>query len=244
MESVGSPPLPRRERAMSSLKSVVTRERGTLAGDACLVTAAAFGLVMGALALTFMPEGEPPEDTTWVQLLSAVLSLAVVIVGPLVAWRLHGRPLTWIAVLGAVVGGFVLGNVVGILVMLVFVPLVWLVSSVSSSEFGGLIAVLVLVGAAFVALLVWLVADGVRDLPLSRRVHLRLDVVRFISVAVLVIFAIGVALWTARHPGDESGEAIIFAVMAGVGAAMIVTGAEAATSLAAQKKAGTGVPGS
>jgi len=106
---------------------------------------------------------------------------------------------------------------------------------VSSSEFGGLIAVLVLVGAAFVALLVWLVADGLRDLPLSRRVHLRLDVVRFISVAVLVIFAIGVALWTARHPGDESCEAIIFAVMAGVGAAMIVPGAEAATSLAAHR---------
>ena len=103
-------------------------------------------------------------------------------------------------------------------------------SSVSSSEFGGLIAVLVLVGAAFVALLVWLVADGVHDLPLSRRVHLRLDVVRFIAVAVLVIFAIGVALWTARHPGDESGEAIIFAVMAGVGAFTAKTGACGETS--------------
>jgi len=58
MASTGSPPGPRRERAMTSLKSVVTKERGTLAGDACLVTAAAFGLVMGALALTSMPEGD------------------------------------------------------------------------------------------------------------------------------------------------------------------------------------------
>ena len=243
MASTGSPPGPRRERAMTSLKSVVTKERGTLAGDACLVTAAAFGLVMGALALTSMPEGDPPEDKTWVQLFSALFSLAVVIVGPLVAWRLHGRRLTWMAVLGAVVGGFVLGNVVGMLAMLVLVPLVWLVTSVSGSEIAGLIVVVVLVGGAFVALLVWLVVDGVGDLSPSRREHPRLDVVRFISVAVLVVFAIAVGIWTARNPGGETGEAILFAMMAGVGAAMIVTGAEAATSLAAQRKSDTGVPG-
>lgn len=197
--SAGSPPVPRRERAVTSLKSVVTKERGALAGDACLVTSAAFGLVMGALALTFMPEGDPPEDMTWVQLFSALFSLAVVIVGPLVAWRLHGRRLTWMAVLGAVVGGFVMGNIVGMLAMLVLAPVVWLVTSVSGSEIAGLV--------------------------------------------VVVVFAIGVALWTARHPGDESGEAILFAMMAGLGAAMIVTGAEAATSLAAQRKSDTGVPG-
>ena len=203
MASVGSPPRPRRDRAMSSLKSAVTKERGTLAGDACLVTAAAFGLVTGALALTFMPEGDPPEDMTWVPLFSALFSLATVIVGPLVAWRLHGRRLTWMAVLGAVVGGFVLGNVVGMLAMLVLVPLVWLVTSVST-EIAGLVAVVVVIGGAFVALLVWLVVDGVRDLSPSRREHPRLDVVRFISVAVLVVFAIGVALWTARHPGTRA----------------------------------------
>ncbi|NMM23183.1 MAG: hypothetical protein HHJ11_06745 [Phycicoccus sp.] len=161
------------------------------------------------------------------------------IVGPLVAWRLHGRRLTWMAVLGAVAGGFVLGNVVGILAAVVLVPLVWLVTSVSGSEIAGLVAVVVVIGGAFVALLVWLVLDGVRDLSPSRRAHHRLDVVRLTSVAVLVVFAIGVWIWTARNPGDESGEAILFAIMAGLGAAMIVTGAEAATSLTAQRKAGT-----
>ena len=105
------------------------------------------------------------------------------------------------AVLGAVVGGFVLGNVVGMLAMLVLVPLVWLVTSVST-EIAGLVAVVVVIGGVFVA------------------------------------------LWTARNPGDESGEAILFAMMAGVGAAMIVAGAEAATSLAAQRKSDTGLPGS
>jgi len=236
MASAGSPPGTRRERAMSSFKSVVTKERGALAGDACLVTAAAFGLTMGVIALTFMPEGDPPEVTTWVQLFSAMFSLAVVIVGPLIAWRLHGRRLTWMAVLGAVVGGFVIGNVVGMLAAVVLVPLVLLVTSVSGSEIAGLVAVVVVFGGAFVALLVWLVVDGVRDLSPSRREHPRLDVVRLISAAVLVVFAIGVGIWTARNPGDESGEAILFAIMAGVGAAMIVTGAEAATSLAARGK--------
>jgi hypothetical protein len=222
---------------MSFLKSVVTRERGVLAGDACLLTAAAFGLVMGVLALTFAREGEPAG--TWVSLLSAVLSLVVVILGPLVAWRLHGRHLTGIAVLGAVIGGFVGSNVVGILVMLVFAPLGWLVSQVGGSELAGLILMVVVVGAAFAALMAWLVADGVRDLSLSRRAHLRLDVLRLISTAVMVVFAIGVWLWTSAHPGDESGEAIIFAMFAGMSAAIVVTGAEVGTSLAARRKNGT-----
>jgi predicted phage tail protein len=68
------------------------------------------------------------------------------------------------------------------------------------------------------------------------RIHPRLDIVRVICSGVLVVFAIGVALWTAGHPGDESGEAIIFAMVFGMGAAMIVTGAEIATTLAAERK--------
>ena len=47
-----------------------------------------------------------------------------------------------------------------------------------------------------------------------------------------VVFAIGVALWHARHPGDESGEAIIFAMASGGSGAMIATGAQVATGLA------------
>lgn len=73
------------------------------------------------------------------------------------------------------------------LAMLVFAPLVWLGSWLSSNELAGLIAIVVIVGTAFVALMVWLVADGVRDLAPSRRVHPRLDVVRFVSAAVFVV---------------------------------------------------------
>jgi hypothetical protein len=177
-------------------------------------------------------------------LLSAVLGLAVMILGPLVAWRLHGRRLTWIAVLGAVIGGFVGTNVAGMLVMLVFAPLGWLVSWAGGSEIAGLIVMVVVLGVAFVALAVWLVADGVRDLSPSRREHPRLDVLRVSSAAVLVVFAIGVALWSSGRPEDGSGEAVIFAMFAGMGAALTVTGAEVATSLAARRKLGTGVAGS
>ncbi|HZL80805.1 MAG TPA: hypothetical protein VFC06_02510 [Demequina sp.] len=87
-------------------------------------------------------------------------------------------------------------------------------------------------GEPFVALVGWLVADAVRDLAPSRRAHTRLDVVRVVSASTLVVFAIGVALWHARHPGDESGEAIIFAMASGVSGAMIATGAQVATGLA------------
>lgn len=214
---------------MPSLKSHVTKERVALAGDACLLTAAAFGLVMGALAVALAPQPEPAEGMAWVSLLSAVLSLAVVILGPLVAWRLHGRRLSWMAALGAALGAFVGSNIVGMLVMLVFAPLGWLVSQLGGSEFAGLMAMVVVVGGAFVALLVWLVTNGVRDLSPSRRVHPRMDIVRVISAAALVVFAIGVALWTADHPGGESGEAIIFAMLAGLVAALAVAGAEVAT---------------
>jgi len=213
---------------MLSLKSHVTKERVALAGDACLLTAAAFGLVVGALGAAFAPQAEPAEGVAWVSLLSGVLSLAVVILGPLAAWRLHGRRLTWMVVLGAVLGGFVGSNIVGMLVMVVFAPLGWLVSQLGGSDFAGLIAMVVIVGGAFVSLLVWLVTDGVRDLSPSRRVHPRLDAVRVVSAAVLVVFALGVALWTANHPGGESGEAVIFAMLAGLVAALAVAGAEIA----------------
>jgi len=214
---------------MTSLKSHVTKERIALAGDACLLTAAAFGLVVGALGVAFAPQAEPAEAEAWVSLLSGVLSLAVMILGPLAAWRLHGRRLTWMAVLGAVLGGFVGSNIVGMLVMLIFAPLGWLVSQLGGSEFAGLIAMVVVVGGSFVALLLWLVTNGVRDLSPSRRVHPRLDIVRVVSAAALVVFALGVALWTANHPGGESGEAIIFAMLAGLVAVLAVAGAEVAT---------------
>jgi len=93
--------------------------------------------------------------------------------------------------------------------------------------------------AAFVALVVWLVADSWRDLRREPREHARLDVVRLVAVIAFVIFVIGVVLWVTSHPDDsESGDAAAFAIAAGIVGGLAVSGAEVATTLAARKPAG------
>ncbi len=221
---------------MASLKAIVTRERAALAGDACLVTAAAFGVVTGVTGLVVAPEVEPAEGMEWASALAAVLSLATAVAGPVVAWLLHGRRLTWIAVLGGVIGGGLAGGVV-MAVSLVAMLFGLVASFFTDSEFAGPLIVLGLVAAAFLALVGWLVVDAVRDLAPSRRDHTRIDVVRLVSALVLAIFAAGVAVWTANHPGDESLEALIFAMAAGVFGLLVVAGAETVTTLMARGKA-------
>ena len=106
----------------------------------------------------------------------------------------------------------------------------------------GPIAMLVVVSAAFVALVLWLVADAIRDLAPDRRAHPQIDILRLVSTAILVPLCVGVAVWTANHPGDESGEALIFALVAGIGGALAVLGAEALTTLWSRGKAPPGSP--
>lgn len=222
---------------MASIRAVVTRERALLAGDAVLVTAAACGAALGGAGLATAPDGgaEPP---VWVQGLSLVLSLAVVIGGPIAAWVLHGRRLTWIAVLGAVLGGMLAGVVVpGAALLASALGLV--LTPVTGSEFAGPIALAVLLVAAFAALVVWLVADAARDLRRTPREHARLDVVRIVSAAVLLVVVAGVAIWVVSHPSDaESGDVAAFAIAAGVVGGLAVSGAEAATALMTRPKVG------
>lgn len=220
---------------MESVKVLVTRERVALAGDALLITAAAFGVVTGATALVLAPDLEPAAGMEWASVVSAVLSLATAVAGPIVAWLLHGRHLTWIAVLGGVLGG----ALAGVLVMAATVAamLFGLMASLfTDSEFAGPLILLALLAAAFVALVGWLVLDAVRDLAPSRRAHPRIDVVRLVSAVVLVIFAVGVAVWTASHPGDESGEALIIAMVAGVFGLLAVAGADTLTMLMERRR--------
>jgi hypothetical protein len=99
---------------------------------------------------------------------------------------------------------------------------------------------LVVVSTTFVVLVIWLVAWAIQDLAHDRRVHVRIDVARLVSTAVLVVFSVGVALWIADHPGDESGEAMIFAMVAGLAGALAVFGAEVLTSLSSRGKARQG----
>lgn len=220
---------------MASMTRIVTRERLAIFGDALLMTAAAFGVIIGLSGLLIAPTGTPEPGTEWAAALSSILSLVVVVVVPVLVWIMHGRRVTIHAVVGGVLGalsaGFVFFAIVALSALLGL-----LLSPVTDSEFAGPIAMLVVVSAAFVALVFWLVVDAIRDLAPNRRANLRIDLLRLVSVVVLVALSVGVALWTFDRPGDESGEALVFAMVAGLGGALAVAGAETLTSLAAARK--------
>ncbi|HEX9093184.1 MAG TPA: hypothetical protein VF902_04300, partial [Coriobacteriia bacterium] len=152
-----------------------------------------------------------------------------------VAWKLHGRRVNATAIIGGVLGVGASGVLVMLLIGLSY-PLGWLVSPISTSEFAGPIALLVLVSAAFLAVTVWLVVDAVRDYVPAKREHQRLDVVRVVSALVLVAFGATIAVLMTRAPGGEMGEAFVFAYAAGIGGAVMVAAADAVTTFAERGK--------
>jgi hypothetical protein len=203
-----------------------------LAADALLLTAATFAAVTGALALIVGPG--PTEPTRWVEGLSAVITLGSVVAGPVLAWRLHGRRVTWPAVAGGALGALAVGVLASPL-LLVVAGLGMLVSWVTGSELAGPVTVLSLAGAGLGALAVWLLRDAVRDLAPARREHVALDRVRVVAVAALAVVVAGSVVWAVVNPGDESVELVAFAALAGVTGVAIALGAEAVTALAARR---------
>lgn len=221
---------------MAAITTIITRERVALIGDALLMTAAAYSVIIGFSGLLVAPTGTPEPGMEWATALSSILSMAVVVIVPVLVWLMHGRRLSGMAVLGGLVGALSAGFVfMGIVALSAVLGL--LVSPFTDSEFAGPIAMLVVVSAAFVVLVIWLVAWAIQDLAHDRRVHVRIDVARLVSTAILVAFSAGVALWIADNPGDESGEAMIFAMFAGLAGALAVFGAEVLTSLSSRGKA-------
>ena len=179
------------------MASAIARAKGnsaTIAGDACLFTAATFCLLAvagGPLAL---------------------------IIGPAAAWLLHGRRLDRPA---AVSGGFgLVAGVVAVGGFFVVLPLLArAVEPPGWSEFAIPVALLAVAGAVFLAVVVGLDVDGIRDLSPSRRHHVRLDIARLVSTLVVVVFAAVVTLVQLANPAGEIGEAGIFALgAAAVGA--------------------------
>jgi hypothetical protein len=221
---------------MAAIRPFFTRERMGLVGDALLMTAAAYGVIMGLAALLVTPTGTPEPGREWATALASLLLMGVVVAMPVLVWLMHGRRLSGMAVLGGLVGAFATGFVFMGLAALSAVLAV-IVSPFTDSDFGGPIAMLVLVSAAFVGLVLWLAAGAIRDLATGRRSHVGIDILRLISLAILVAFSVGVAMWTADHPGGESGEALVIAMLAGLGGALAVLGADAMTSLSPSAKA-------
>jgi len=216
--------------------------RGRLAGDACLITAGAFGLltaVAGGLVLggVLPPVGSGPPTVAGALMASVllILSLGGVVVGPVAAWLLHGRRIDVAAVVGA--GAGIVG---GILAVQGLVLLAMLSSEatrlVANGELLGPLAVLVLVGLGFVALMVWQDIDAVRDLSAARGEHRRLDIIRIVCTILFVVFAATVIGINVANPKSEIGEAAIFATAGGVFAGVLTAVADVVVSIAERRR--------
>lgn len=211
-----------------SLSGRPLRWRMELACDACLLTAGAFGLLTALSYALFALAGLSPLGTTpesgWEMILMAVigiLGLFGMIVGPILTWILHERRINRTAVLSALAGFFLGGSVLWIVFMLVVAVADFLMKPFTSWEFAGPVASAALVAAVVVALIVWLDVDAVRDFSSLHRKHLRLDVARLVSTAVIVVFATMVSLSMRTNPENEAGAFILAAgVFAGVGMAV------------------------
>ena len=235
---------------MSSQTGPLKRPHAALIADSCLLTAGALaalglpGLLFVGLGLIRVTENGPGPDvlSTVLAGFASMLLNAAIIVGPLSAWLLHGRRVSWVAVLGAV-----LGVVVAVIVL---VPLTLLavfvgtaVAPLASWEFAGPVAILAVVAAAFVALTVTLDVDAARDLVPTRRAHRRLDIARIVATVALIAF-VAVSVWLGfAKPASEAGEAGIFAFYAGAGGAVIVAVADAITTFVERREASRAVAG-
>jgi hypothetical protein len=226
---------------MASLRAIVTRDRLALVGDALLLTAAAFCLVTGLTALFVAPTGAPEPGMEWATTIGSLLSMAMVVVIPVLVWLLHGRALSGMAVLGGAVGAFSTGLVfMGVVALSALLGL--LASPFTDSEFAGPVAMLILAAAGFVAVVVWLVVDAIRDLAARRRRYPRIDALRLLSAVILVVFAAGMAVLIVSNPGvGEVADAPVFVMVAGLAGALAVAGAETLTGLTSR---GTAPPAS
>jgi len=161
-----------------------------LAGDACLL--AAVTIPLGPLAL---------------------------IIGPIASWLLHGRSVNKRAAIGLVIG-----LVAGTVVVGAFMAVLAL--GLSAANFGGdsqntiPLVLFGIVAVGFVAAMIALDVDAIRDLVPARRVHLRLDVVRLVATAILLAGGVAIFLAQRANPGSEVADAAVFAVLSGATAAV------------------------
>lgn len=179
---------------MSSAIAPTRGNSATIVRDACLFTGAAFCL------------------------LAVIAGPLAVIIGPAAAWLLHGRRLDRAAMLSGGIGLAIAIIVVGGLLVLASL-VASAIGPVGGWDFAGPVALLAIVSAVFLAVVVRLDIDSIRDLFTARRQHIRLDIARLVSTLIVALFVAVVTLVQAAHPATEIGDAGVFALgAAAVGA--------------------------
>lgn len=189
-------------------------KRWLLPADAFLFSAAfaivASVVLIGINALT----GGLDQDTSSaspaalvVQGGSLLLSLIAVGGGTVLAWRLHGRRLTW--QVGAFMG---LGVVLGIpAAFAVFGGFAYLLSRIPLGSDGPPWLAIGVLALAVIALFAMPIIDTVRDMR-GPHAHRRLDTLRWVALATVVAIAVIALPVLGAIGGNELGEAGIFMV--------------------------------
>lgn len=189
-------------------------KRVLLAADAFLFAAAFTILASVVLIGINMATGALNQDTVSaspaalaIQGGSLLFSLIAVGGGALLAWRMHGRSLT--PQVGAFMAiGVLLGTPVA---FAAFGGLAYLMSRIPTGNEGPPWLAIGVLAAAVIALLVMPVVDSVRDVRGGRE-HTRLDMLRWIALAVVVAIAVIALPVLGAIGGTELGEAGIFMV--------------------------------
>ena len=176
---------------------VASRERYPLAADAFLYAAMIFLVAMVLQeGIAYLLSGGDTGTWTppvWLEAVGALGMPLAVIGGPLLAWRIYGRPLGWRDLLAAVVGAVLGAAVFG----MVFFALVFLTRHIPSPvpEEEGPWGMVIVTALAVVAFLAKPVVVAVRDLTgikeHARRHGLRLAVVVLGLVAVIASVFVG-----------------------------------------------------
>lgn len=218
---------------MSALTRFLPLERRALMADALLFATAAGGSALGLLTLL----AEEVDDSGWYEPLSMALVLAVVLLCPLAAWRFHGRGVERRTVPGVAVGLLLSVLVVWALVVVVGGLSILVAGALGDTVSAGMVALLV-TGALCVSMVVWLVADALRDLARAHR-HVGLDLGRLAATVVAATTGAGVAVWAVLNPGQDPTELLAFAMAIGVVGAVAALGADVAATPAPAPKAPT-----
>jgi hypothetical protein len=200
---------------MATGRTIHLGPRAYLAGDGALIMAAACAVLAPLAALL-----------EW----ATIPLMAIGLLAPLLAWRLHGRqvdgPATGGAVLGYLAGvGLALGALGLLALVMLALSAVGFSSVMSGSTTGNLVISGVIV-AVCLLVAVWLDVDALRDLSAKRREHVWLDAARIGGTVAIVSYFVGAVVWAAGSSGFDYTGAILSVAGCGVVGAAVVTAAD------------------
>lgn len=207
------------------------QHRFDLAADALLISSGLFSLVTSvALCLMWLfgvfEPGSAADQALSDSPLAAALSLVMLftgaVLGPALAWRLHGYTLRWRHLI-ALLGAPVVFGAVSVIVPLAAAALQFALRPVTDWEFAGPVALLVLVAIPYFMIL-W---HATRDAMAPAGDPPALERLRLLSITSLMVLVFVVAGALALGLTGELGDALVFTMLIGYAGAVTATTAAA-----------------